>query len=135
MGRGLSLVDAVTRARASLNQVTLPATDHAASVAFYEALGLTRIVDSGDRYARFETGGGTTLSVEAADEIANAAIVYLEIADLDAAVAAAHAAGIAVTDPVDQPWGWREASLIDPAGNALRLYTAGEHRRFPPWRV
>jgi hydroxymethylpyrimidine/phosphomethylpyrimidine kinase len=132
---GHALVRDVPGARATLNQVTLPATDHAASVAFYEALGLTRIVDSGGRYARFETGGGTTLSVEAADEIDGRAITYLEVADLDAAVAAARAAGIAITDPVDQPWGWREASLVDPAGNALRLYTAGEYRRFPPWRV
>jgi hydroxymethylpyrimidine/phosphomethylpyrimidine kinase len=167
LGCGLSLVDAIARARlfvrlalreapglgaghgpmghaqvrdvpgdrATLNQVTLPATDHAASLAFYRALGLALIVDSGGRYARFETAGGTTLSVEAAGEINARAIVYLEVADVDAAVAAARAAGIAVTDPIDQPWGWREAALTDPAGNALRLYTAGEQRRFPPWRV
>lgn len=167
LGRGLSLVDAVARARlfvrlalreapglgaghgpmghaqvrdvpgdrATLNQVTLPAIDHAASVAFYRALGLDLIVDSGGRYARFETAGGTTLSVEAAGEIDARAIVYFEVADLGAAVAAARAAGIAVTDPADQPWGWREAALTDPAGNALRLYTAGEQRRFPPWRL
>ena len=166
LGRGLTLVDAVARARLfvrlalreapglgkghgpmghaqvrdlpgarpTLNQVTLPAADYAASVAFYEMLGLTRIVDSAGRYARFETAGGTTLSVEAAAEIDARAIVYLEVADLDATVADARAAGIAIGDPVDQPWGWREAWLTDPAGNALRLYTAGEHRRFPPWR-
>ena len=39
---------------ATINQVTLPATDHAASFAFYRALGFTPIVDSGGRYARFE---------------------------------------------------------------------------------
>ncbi len=167
LGRGLTLVDAIARARLfvrlalrqapglgrghgpmghaqvrdvpgehpTFNQVTLPATDHAASVAFYEKLGLTRIVDSGGRYARFETAGGTTLSIEAASEMGGRAIVYLEVADLDAAVVAARAAGIAIANPVDQPWGWREASLTDPAGNALRLYTAGEQRRFPPWRL
>ena len=119
---------------ATPNQITLPATDHAASFAFYEALGLTPIVDSAGRYARFESAGGTTLSIEAADEIAGKPIVFLEVANLDAAIAAARAQGITVGDPIDQDWGWREAALTDPAGNALRLYTAGENRRFPPWR-
>ncbi|WP_019516333.1 bifunctional hydroxymethylpyrimidine kinase/phosphomethylpyrimidine kinase [Sphingomonas sp. Mn802worker] len=132
---GHAQVRDVPGARPTFNHVTLPTTDHAASVAFYQSVGLTRIVDSGGRYARFETAGGTTLSVEAAAEIGGRAIVYLEIADLDAAVADARAEGIVVTDPIDQPWGWREASLTDPAGNALRLYTAGEQRRFPPWRL
>jgi hydroxymethylpyrimidine/phosphomethylpyrimidine kinase len=120
---------------ATPNQVTLPATDHAASVAFYRALGLAPIVDSAGRYARFESAGGTTLSIEAADEIDGKPIVFLEVADLDAAIAAARAARIAITDAVDQSWGWREARLTDPAGNALRLYSAGENRRFPPWRL
>ncbi|WP_085809012.1 bifunctional hydroxymethylpyrimidine kinase/phosphomethylpyrimidine kinase [Sphingomonas sp. TZW2008] len=120
---------------ATINQVTLPATNHAASFAFYRALGLTPIVDSGGRYARFESAGGTTLSIEAAAEVDERAIVFLEVGDLDAAVAAARAQGIAVADPIDQSWGWREAALVDPAGNPLRLYTAGENRRFPPWRV
>ncbi|WP_339345552.1 bifunctional hydroxymethylpyrimidine kinase/phosphomethylpyrimidine kinase [uncultured Sphingomonas sp.] len=117
------------------NQVTLPATDHAASLAFYRALGLTAIVDSGGRYARFDSAGGATLSIEAAAEINGRAVVYLEVVDLDAAVASARAAGIAVEEPAQQPWGWREARLTDPAGNPLRLYTAGEQRRFPPWRL
>lgn len=118
----------------SPNQVTLPATDHAASFAFYRDLGLTPIVDSAGRYARFESAAGTTLSIEAADEIDGRPILFLETADLDAAVARLRAAGHPVADPVAQAWGWREARLFDPAGNALCLYTAGEHRRFPPWR-
>lgn len=117
------------------NQITLPATDHAASFAFYRGLGLTPIVDSDARYARFESAGGTTLSIEAAAEVGGRAIVFIEVADLDAAVAVARAQGIEVADPVDQSWGWREARLADPAGNALCLYSAGENRRFPPWRL
>ena len=117
------------------NQITLPATDHAASFAFYRALGLTPIVESDARYARFECAGGTTLSIEAADEIGGRPIVFLETHDLDAAVTAARAAGIEIGDPVAQPWGWREARLVDPAGNALCLYAAGENRRFPAWRL
>jgi hydroxymethylpyrimidine/phosphomethylpyrimidine kinase len=120
---------------ATPNQITLPATDHQASLAFYRALGLVPIVDSEGRYARFESPGGGTLSIEAAHESAGKPLVFLEVPDLDAAVAAARAAGITVADPVDQSWGWREARLVDPAGNALCLYTAGENRRFPPWRL
>jgi hydroxymethylpyrimidine/phosphomethylpyrimidine kinase len=119
----------------SPNQVTLPATDHAVSFAFYRTLGLTPIVDSAGRYARFESAAGTTLSIEAADEIDGRPILFLETADLDAAVARLRAAEHAVADPVAQSWGWREARVTDPAGNALCLYTAGEHRRFPPWRL
>lgn len=120
-----------TPAAPTLNQVTLPATDHAASLAFYRALGLTPIVDARGEYARFEDAGGHTLSIHAGD----VATVFVEMPDLDAAVAAAHAAGITVGEPVDQPWGWREAVATDPAGNAIRLYHAGENRRFPPWRI
>lgn len=163
LGRGMALADAVARARlfvrvalheapglgrghgpmghhrvrldtpaaATLNQVTLPATDHAASLAFYRALGLTPIVDARGDYARFENAGGTTLSIHQGAS----PTVFIEVPDLDAAVAAARAAGISIGDAIDQPWGWREAALADPAGNAVRLYTAGENRRFPPWRL
>ena len=120
---------------ATPNQVTLPASDHAAAVAFYQVLGLSMIVESDGRYARFESAGGTTLSIEAADEVEGRPIIFLEVADLDAAVASARAHGIAVSDPRAESWGWREARLNDPAGNRLCLYVAGENRRFPPWRI
>ena len=117
------------------NQITLPLTNFAASAAFYEALGLTRIVDAAPRYARFESEGGVTLSIEAADEMPHGAMLYLECDDLDATVTALRATGASVDDPVEQRWGWREARTRDPAGNALCLYQAGEARRFPAWRI
>src|SRR3546814_15704209 len=43
----------------ALNQISLPAHDYAASVAFYKQLGLKQIVDSpGNGYARFEAANG-----------------------------------------------------------------------------
>ena len=35
----------------------------------------------------------------------------------------------------DKSWLWREAILVDPAGNRICLYRAGENRKYPPWRV
>jgi hypothetical protein len=37
--------------------------------------------------------------------------------------------------PADRSWLWREAILIDPAGNRICLYRAGENRKYPPWRT
>jgi hydroxymethylpyrimidine/phosphomethylpyrimidine kinase len=120
---------------AMLNQVTLPLADYEASAGFYRLLGLRQIVASAPRYARFESTGGATLSIETADEIAGKPVVFLECGDLDALVVRLREAGIAVSDPVLESWGWREARLADPAGNALCLYQAGENRRFPAWRL
>lgn len=118
-----------------LNQVTVPATDLAASERFYRMLGLRQIVRSSRRYARFESEGGATFSIEMA-EGTDRPTVYFEVGDLDIAVRYLRQQGVAFTQgPVEQPWGWREARLTDPAGNAVCLYQAGEMRRFPPWRI
>jgi hydroxymethylpyrimidine/phosphomethylpyrimidine kinase len=122
-----------------LNQVTVTGTNYARSVEFYRRLGLVQIVDSPDTgYARFETAGGVTFSVQIDPEekiIATTAI-YLECDDLDERVEQLARGGIAFEHgPRDQPWMWREARLRDPDGNIIFFYKAGEHRRFPPWRV
>lgn len=121
----------------NLNQVTLPAEDYDSSVAFYRQLGLRQIVDSPGRYARFECPGGATLSIHVeAGRRPGDAVVYLESADLDEWVERLRAEGVEFDGgPEDQGWGWREAHLLDPAGNRLCLYRAGPYRRFPPWRI
>lgn len=116
-----------------LNQVTVGTTDYEASVAFYRALGLVQIVDAPPRYARFETPGGETFSIHRVDEVSGDAIVYFEVDDVDAFVAALE---LPMTEPpADRPWLWREARLTDPSGNIICIYHAGENRRFPPWRI
>lgn len=121
-----------------LNQVTLPALDVAASVAFYRKLGFELIVDDA-HYARFKaTVGDATFSVHAVDALHDTpqTVVYFECAALDEQVAALKARGVVFEqDPRDEPWLWREARLRDPAGNVLCLYHAGENRLDPPWRV
>jgi hydroxymethylpyrimidine/phosphomethylpyrimidine kinase len=122
-----------------LNQVTVTGTNYERSVDFYRSLGLMQIVDSPDTgYARFETGGGVTFSVQIDPEekiIATTAI-YLECDDLDERVEQLARSGIAFEHgPRNQPWMWREARLRDPDGNIIFFYKAGEARRFPPWRM
>jgi catechol 2,3-dioxygenase-like lactoylglutathione lyase family enzyme len=121
-----------------LNQVTLPALDVAASVAFYQKMGFVLIVDS-PHYARFEASpGGVTFSVHAVEALAEPpqTVVYFECESLDQEVADLQAKGVRFTQlPRDERWLWREARLIDPSGNVLCLYHAGENRLNPPWRV
>ncbi|WP_156255554.1 bifunctional hydroxymethylpyrimidine kinase/phosphomethylpyrimidine kinase [Sandarakinorhabdus oryzae] len=136
MGHG-QVVNDISAPAPVLNQITVPATDYATSLAFYRQLGLRLIVDSPDNgYARFEAGNGVTLSIHVGDGQAGGATVYLESLRLDAWVAALIAAGLVFEQlPQDEDWLWREARLRDPAGNRICLYAAGEARRFPPWRV
>ncbi len=122
-----------------MNQVTLTVSDYAKSVAFYRTLGLRQIVDSPENaYARFETGGGATLSIQADAEetISPTTAIYLECDDIDAEVDRLARLGVPFEHgPRNQPWMWREARLRDPSGNTIFLYKAGENRRFPPWRI
>jgi predicted enzyme related to lactoylglutathione lyase len=122
----------------NLNQVTIPALDVAASVAFYRKMGFELIVDA-PHYARFRsTTGNATFSVHAVDALAEASktIIYFECAALDQQVAKLQANGLQFTQaPRDEPWLWREARLNDPSGNVICLYHAGENRLNPPWRV
>ena len=123
----------------NLNQVTVASTDVARSVGFYKRLGLVQIVDSVPRYARFVCpDGDSTFSIHVADRVARdfGVVVYFECNDLDERVAQLKRAGIEFdSDPVDQPWLWREAYLRDPDGNSICLYYAGENRLNPPWRL
>jgi hydroxymethylpyrimidine/phosphomethylpyrimidine kinase len=122
-----------------LNQVTAPAADLAASIAFYELLGLRLIVRS-DRYARFELPEGeATFSLHVVDgpiPRENTPHLYFECDDVDAEATRLERAGVIIERaPQQQRWLWYEAWLRDPAGNAICLFKAGDNRRFPPWRL
>ena len=121
----------------SLNHVTLGCRTYAASVNFYKALGLSLIVDSPSKgYARFEAPNGVTLSIYQRDDIATSTIIYFESKRLDAWVTELVSQGYAFEQlPQDESWGWREARLLDPSGNIVCLYKAGENRRYPAWQL
>jgi len=125
-----------------LNQITIPCLDYSASVAFYEALSMVKIVEAPPRYARFESadGSGATLSLHAVTApVGSGTVIYFDHSSadaLDAHVAELKARGLVFeTEPTDESWGWREARLRDPAGNEVCLMFAGTVRRFPDWRV
>ena len=127
-----------------LNQVTLLSRDVARGAAFYRTLGLLQIVEDLPSYVRFEMpSGSSTLSLHAvrpetpaADVPPSGAVLYFECEALDAKVAQLKARGVVFeTEPTDQPWLWREASLRDPDGYEIRLYFAGKNRKDPPWRL
>jgi hydroxymethylpyrimidine/phosphomethylpyrimidine kinase len=126
-----------------LNQVTLGAIDMAASVLFYQRIGLSLIVDSAPRYVRFEfpapPGGGepATLSLHAVANDWNAPadwpLIYFEVDDLAAYLKDNKLTPLAAPDM--KHYAWKEADILDPSGNRIRLYTAGKARRFPDWRI
>jgi len=115
----------------------------AASVLFYKNLGLRLIVDSAPRYVRFEfpsseqTPDPATLSLHSVKPTWNAQedapLIYFEVDDIDDFLSARSLTPLAL--PQTQSYLWREADILDPAGNRIRLYQAGKNRRFPPWRL
>lgn len=122
----------------NLNQVTLPAKDIEESKDFYLELGFKMIVNS-PHYARYETPtGDSTFSIHSSEAVPTqpSAIIYFESDFLDKLVDSLKQKGFVFeTDPTDMPWLWREAKLLDPSGNIICLYHAGENRKNPPWRT
>ncbi|MFO0576454.1 MAG: VOC family protein [Polyangia bacterium] len=100
-----------------------------------ELLELIRQVNPTGRglHARFKSvTGSTTFSLHAVEARTGApqSVLYFECAALDEKVAELRAQGFHfIQEPRDAPWLWREARLLDPAGNVLCLYHAGENRR------
>lgn len=123
----------------NLNQVTVPAVDVDASVDFYRRLGLELIVLS-PHYARFKCPtGDASFSVQLVAEIPKrneGVVVYFEVEQLDEKVKELQTLGVRFLQaPQDESWLWREAKLLDPSGNTICLYWAGENRLNPPWRI
>jgi catechol 2,3-dioxygenase-like lactoylglutathione lyase family enzyme len=122
-----------------LNHVTLAVGDVEVSATFYVRLGLTQIVASYPDYARLAAPeGGTTLSLHRVADTSTepSASIHFEVDDVDRAVRELKASGFRFAcDPVDQPYLWREAIMLDPDGHRVFIYHAGENRLDPPWRL
>lgn len=120
-----------------LNHVTLPAHDVEVSAGFYRRLGLTQIVAAYPEYARLvPPAGEMTLSLHRAEAGRNGASIHFEVNDVDRAVIELMRRGFEFEcEPADQPYLCREATLLDPCGNRIFIYHAGEMRLNPPWRL
>jgi catechol 2,3-dioxygenase-like lactoylglutathione lyase family enzyme len=121
----------------NLNQVTLPVNNMSKAVEFYRTLGFTLIVET-PHYARFACPEGLStfsLSLESGN-FCNGAVIYFEHEALEEWVKEIESKGITFEQPpTEQRYLWREAILLDPSGNKVKLYWAGENRLNPPWRV
>jgi|GEM_PF-489296 len=122
-----------------LNHVTLGVSDVESSARFYARLGLTQIVADYPHYARLlAPQGGTTLSLHPASSQASepSTSIHFEVEDVDGTVHELEQAGFSfAAEPVDQPYLWREAILLDPDGHRVFIYRAGKNRLDPPWRM
>jgi catechol 2,3-dioxygenase-like lactoylglutathione lyase family enzyme len=120
-----------------LNQILIPVTDLKRSFDFYVNLGLEPIVLT-DKYVRFVmTGNDSTLSIQVRDEVKPSGVeVCFEVEKVDEKVAELKSKGLKFfTEPVDQPWKWREAYLKDPDGNTIIIFHAGKHRTNPENKI
>lgn len=100
----------------------LPTADLAQAVALWTGLlgGAPTFVD-GDRWAQFDVGG-KRLALAGADRMSDAAGVMIKVGDLEAAVAAARAAGLS-PGPVERGPHERRC-LVAVEGAAVVLYAA-----------
>ncbi len=121
-----------------LNQVTIGSVDLVKSEQFYSTLGL-RLIVKNEHYLRFECpDGGSTFSIDRVDAPSpdEHVTIYFESDDLDGVCDHLAAEGVRLDQPPQEmPWLWREARLTDPDGHRLCLFSAGENRRNPPWRI
>jgi catechol 2,3-dioxygenase-like lactoylglutathione lyase family enzyme len=119
--------------------VTIPSINLEKATIFYQKLGLQLIVDARPKYVRFECPeGDATFSIHLVERLptGEGVSVYFELDNLDKKVEELIAQGIELLEmPEDRTWLWQEARLLDPDGNKVILFFAGDNRKNPPWRV
>ena len=123
----------------NLNQITIPVADIEKSIEFYQNLGLNLIVKALPHYARFECPeGNSTFSLHQDDSSSKCEgiWIYFEVNNVDEKVQELLKLGCSIEElPTDKSWLWREARIKDLDNNQLIIYTAGENRKNPPWRI
>lgn len=116
-----------------LSSVFLNVSDIERSRRFYgELLGLPHRLDPDGHTSVYAFGTDVSLVIHGHGEYGGtmppgiedpgATILFLTVDDVDAAVEDLRAAGITVRgEPKDQPWGARDASILDPDGYEIHL--------------
>ena len=102
---------------------TLPVSDMAAAVRFYEAAGFdVEHYEDGFAFVHHHEQSICNLDLAAGlDPASNHAGCYIITGDVDDWHARFIGAGFAVTPVEDMPWGMHEFTLTDPSGNHLRI--------------
>jgi catechol 2,3-dioxygenase-like lactoylglutathione lyase family enzyme len=123
-----------------LNHITIAVSELERSVSFYERLGLEVIVHAPPRYARlYVSASDSTLSLEVMPDVKAGSPtfhLYFECENVDQTHLNLSGLGVVFTQPpTDMSYMWREAKLLDPDGYDVRLFSAGENRINPPWRL
>jgi predicted enzyme related to lactoylglutathione lyase len=109
---------------ARINYVELPVAGIPAAKAFYESAFGWTLTDFGPTYAATMTGD-VDLGLQAdAGEATTAPLAVIDVADLEAALAAVEAAGGTIVRPVFAFPGGRRFHFRDPAGNELAVVKA-----------
>ena len=112
--------------RPTFSHLFLHVRDLAHTRDFYVGrLGLEALAEEA-AYLRLGGGDGFSIGVEerTAAEIGAPGIeLEVRVDDVDSLAAELRAAGIAVTEPTDQPWGARHAWLHDPDGYRLSIWS------------
>ena len=102
----------------------LPVEDMAGAIEFYQRIGFqAEAYDDG--YAWIKHCGWEWLHLRGVDSVeGNRASAYLHVGDADAwrrAMVASSGGAVELSEATDMPWGKREYSFTDPAGNLVRV--------------
>jgi predicted enzyme related to lactoylglutathione lyase len=115
-------------AKGSISHIEFPADDVERAKRFYAAVAGWEFggMDGMPDYWLFRTGTDTGGGIgRRGESVGNVVRVYIDVDDLEGAVAAATASGgTVVTQPSDIPGQGRFAALLDPEGNEVGLYEA-----------
>lgn len=108
--------------------VFIEPTDLEASRRFYGTLlGFPEVFNDGDHVVVFDLGGGTQMVLhtnhgDPYEKPGEGITLYLSVADVDAAVEELRKAGVTIaSEPQDEPFGIRDACVLDPTGFRLFL--------------
>ncbi len=108
---------------AVVTKIIFPVDELDRVAGFYRELGF-EVEAWHDSYAWVTNGGAEVLHLATADGFepsANRAAGYFHVQDAAAWHLAWSDAEVEVSPLIDEPWGMREFSLRDPAGNLLRV--------------
>ena len=109
---------------ARINYVELPAANIAAAKSFYSSVFGWTLTDFGPTYAATTTGD-VDLGLEGnRSEATTAPLPVIEVADLEAALAAVTRAGGRIVKPIFSFPGGRRFQFLDPNGNEMAVVKA-----------